>query len=253
MATTTADTSAIRNAAVESVKTAKKMSLKTKILAGIAGVAAVGAVAILAVLLSTGGKNNPPNGGDMTPDLSPTVTESANPTFSPVSESPELSATPTADPSLSDIPSASPSPTPTTSGTPTPQSTETSYAYITDWSERMDIYQNYAFDYVDWLTGKEAVDKYMQDHPGVSKSEAEEKTQEAGYIRNVNTQLRWFAPNSSTKYYLPDDNLVNKKVNYEAFRDTIIPAIENNETWLTFVKVTASGETIVKVEWTYLP
>ena len=47
--------------------------------------------------------------------------------------------------------------------------------------------------------------------------------------------------------------LLNRQVNYETFRDTIIPAIENNETWKTFVKVTVSGENIVKVEWTYLP
>ena len=117
----------------------------------------------------------------------------------------------------------------------------------------MDIYQNYAFDYVDWLTGKEAVDKYMQDHPGVSKTEAEEKTQEAGYIRNINPVLRWFGPMDGTEYFMPDENLANKKVSYEVFRDRMIPAIDNNETWLTFVKVTVSGENIVKIEWAYRP
>ena len=107
---------------------------------------------------------------------------------------------------------------------------------------------------MDWITDRaEAATRYKQDHPGVSQADAEDAVEQSGYIRNVNTQLRWFAPNSSTKYYLPDDNLVNRQVNYETFRDTIIPAIENNEMWKTFVKVTVSGEYIVKVEWTYLP
>jgi len=87
----------------------------------------------------------------------------------------------------------------------------------------------------------------MQDH-GCSLEEAGEEAQEAGNIRNVNPQLRWFYHTDSTEYYMPNAILSVKpiKVDYETFRDRMIPAIENGETWLTFVKAAVSGETIEK-------
>lgn len=115
-------------------------------------------------------------------------------------------------------------------------------------------YKDFAFDYVDWLTGTEAVDKYMQDY-GCTREEAEVETEEFGYIRNVNPHIRWFSTTSDTVYYLPDSSvsITPVKVDNDTFRQTMITAINNGETWMTFVKVTVSGDYIVEIEWVYRP
>ncbi|MCL1802657.1 MAG: RNA polymerase sigma factor [Eubacteriaceae bacterium] len=231
-------------------KIVNKMSLKAKIIAGISAVATVGAVAVLAILARVGfGKNDPASSGAHAPDISPSAAVSAS----------ETSGTPPEpDSAVEETPSIAPptTPSPVPPSTPTPSSEPTwSYAYITKWSERMDIYQNYAFDYVDWLTGTEAVEQYKQDHPRISQTEAEEAVEEYGYIRNANQQLKWLYPTDSTEYYMPDARIsaTPVRVGYQTFKDRMIPAIENGETWLAFVKVTVSGETIVKIEWVYHP
>ncbi|MCL2671793.1 MAG: sigma-70 family RNA polymerase sigma factor [Clostridiales bacterium] len=237
---------------MKGVETVKNMSLKAKIMMGISIAAALGAVAVLVILLVTGGTgNNPQIEADPSPDPSfdvvVTATEEPNPTPEPTQALD--TAAPTEEVSATDTPA----PAPTNTPSPT-QSTTWSYAYIVNWSERMDEYQNYAFDYVDWLTGEEAITKYMQDY-GCSREDAKNDTEEYGYIRNVNPQIRWFYPTVGTTYYMPDAIMSVKpiKVNYATFRDTMIPAIESNDMTLTFVKVTVSGETIVKVEWVYHP
>lgn len=52
---------------------------------------------------------------------------------------------------------------------------------------------------------------------------------------------------------MPGENLFNQQVDNETFKNIMIPAIENNETWMTFVKVTVCGEYVLKIEWVYLP
>ena len=119
----------------------------------------------------------------------------------------------------------------------------------------MDIYQNYAFDYVDWLLGEEAAEKYSLDHPELTLQEAREEVEEYGYIRNTSPLLKWYGPTDETVYYMPDEimSVEPVKVDYETFRDMMIPAVENNETWMTFVKVTVSGDNIVRIEWVFHP
>jgi hypothetical protein len=58
-----------------------------------------------------------------------------------------------------------------------------------------------------------------------------------------------------TEFYMPDAIMSVKpvKVDYQTFLSKMIPAIEEEETWLTFVKVTVSGESILKIEWVYHP
>jgi len=249
--TGTAATAKTQSRKTEDTKMAQKLSVKAKIIAGVSAVAALGAVAVLVVILANGGKEK--NG--------PVATNPPSPLTSPLgTQGPAPSAESTQPPGPAAEPSASaaPSSTPTTSSpadtTNPTHEMQTSYAYMTDWGERMDVYQNYAFDYMDWFTGAEAVDKYMQDHPGVSRAEAEDMVEEAGYIRSVNPpQNKWLNPTDDTEYYMPDENLANKKVSYDTFRDRMIPAIENGETWLTFVKITFIGEDIIKIEWAYRP
>jgi hypothetical protein len=65
-----ASASEINKTVTEGTKMLKALSLKAKILAGITAVAAVGTVAVLVVILATGGKNNPPDVDDSTPDIS---------------------------------------------------------------------------------------------------------------------------------------------------------------------------------------
>ncbi|MCL2695182.1 MAG: RNA polymerase sigma factor [Clostridiales bacterium] len=230
------ETNTIQSKKTEGGKMSKKLSMQTKILAGAAAVVIVAAAVVLAVFLTRGDKLT---GGQEMPEPLPLFTLDpiivAEPTFTP----------------LAALPTPEPAPTETTTPTATPKA-ETSYAYITSWGETMTVYKDFAFDYVDWLTGEEAIVKYMADH-GVSRAVAEDETQEAGYIRNVNPLIRWFSTTKDTVYYLPDATLVNKKADNEAFKNRMIPAIENGETWLTFVKVTVSGDKIVKIEWAYRP
>ncbi len=225
----------------------KKLSLKAKIIAGASAVAAVGAVVVLAVILTTGSHpRSEPNA-----QLEPTPLITAKPVLT---AEPTETLYPPAEPAASVAPPATPSPTPASTAAPA-QEKEISYAYITNWGMRMDGQTDLAFDYVDWLTGKKALEKYMQDHPGISQEDAQNDVEEYGYVRNVNPQLRWFTTTEKTVYYMPDEIMSAKpiKVNYDSFRNKMIPAIENNETWITFVKVIVSGDSIVKIEWTYLP
>ena len=96
---------------------------------------------------------------------------------------------------------------------------------------------------------------YMQDHPRSSPEEAEMETEEYGYIRNIDSRLRWFMTTPDTEYYMPDAAMSVRpvKVRYDVFNKTMITAIDNNDAAITFVRVTVAGEDIVKVEWVYHP
>jgi hypothetical protein len=129
------------------------------------------------------------------------------------------------------------------------------FAYITGWSETMDPYgKDFAFDFVDWLSGKEALEKYMID-TGCSQEEAEEETGEMGYIRNTDTRKHWYRTNKKTKFYLPDEKMSVEpiEVDYHTFLNTMIPAIEDGDSSLTFVEVTVSGDYITEIRWTFHP
>jgi len=254
---------------MEGNKMFKNLSLTTKIIAGVSAVAAVGAIAVLVVLLVTGGggKTDTPADGDPTPDasLAETIEESETPEPDPTPEPTDPTApvvptddpTPSATPDTTATPTASPTASPTTSPAATtapPQSTTWSYAHMVNWVDTGTAYKSFAFVYMDWFTGTEAVTKYMQDF-GCSKEEAENETEEYGYIRNAGKPIMWYYTTSSTKYYLPNTSMAVTpgEVNNNTFNNTMIPAIENDESWLTFVKVTVSGENIVKVEWVHHP
>lgn len=134
---------------------------------------------------------------------------------------------------------------------------EESCAYITAMSMRMDGQTDMTFDYVGWLSGGEAKEKYLEDHPGATEEEMEgEGLFETGYIRNVSDTLRTFHTTAETKYYLPDemDMGVNVEVGYDEFRDKMFPAVDMGvDEYLTFVKVKVKGEEILSVEWLYTP
>ena len=118
----------------------------------------------------------------------------------------------------------------------------------------MDPETDFAFDYVDWLFGEEAITMYMQDNE-ITWEEAEASIEEGGYIRNVNPALRWFTTTPESEYYMPDESMsvTPVKVGYDDFRNIMIPAIDDNNMALTFVKITSSGESILKIEWVFRP
>ncbi len=134
---------------------------------------------------------------------------------------------------------------------------EESCAYITDLSMRMDGQTDITFDYVDWLTGDKAVEKYLEDHPGATEEVMEaEGLYVIGYIRNKNDKLRTFRTTPDTKYLLPSagDMSVNVEVGHDEFRDRMFPAVENGvDEYLKFVRVKVQGEAIISIEWLYLP
>ena len=144
--------------------------------------------------------------------------------------------------------------TTTTTTTTKPPKIETFYAYMTDWSAGTEPYETeFAFDQVEWLNGMDAIVAYMID-TGCSQEEAEEDTQEYGYIRNVGS-IRWFVTTKDTQFYLPDEILSVDpiKVDYKTFLNTMIPAIEHNNLGLTFVEVTVSGSKIAEIAWVFVP
>lgn len=134
---------------------------------------------------------------------------------------------------------------------------EESCAFITGMSMRMDGQTDITFDYVDWLSGDEAREKYMEDHPGATEEEMEGAgLYEIGYIRNVNPKLRTYPTGGDTEYYLPDpaDIARNIPVGYETFLDRMFPAVDEGEdTYLTFVRVRVSDGVIASIEWLYRP
>ena len=223
----------------------RQLSLKTKIIVGTTAIVVLVAVVVL-VILVTGDKNDSSGGNDPTFSGTPTSSTSGESTKAPGS----LEPTPT--PTGSTTPTAS---SPASTPTPTKKTTETFYAYITAWRGDMAAYQSFAFDYVDWLTGPEAVEKYMQDHPGVSQAEAQDEVEEYGYIRNADTAVGWFMPTDSTEYYIRDESTHDSSisVDYQGFRAAMIPALDDNDTVRTFVKVTVSGENFTRVEWVFHP
>ena|GEM_PF-3237639 len=215
----------------------KNWPSQAKVITIISMVVAVAAIAALLLDLALGwSKTSSPNYDDPTP----TTSRVENPASTSVIAPPSTTQTSTPG-------------TPTATDTSAPQSTESSYAFISDWNDGAANKTNLAFEFVDWLTGEAAVEMYMQDFPGISAEDAELMTQEAGYIRNVNPELRWFTTTDSSAYYLPDDNLVNKLVSYDTFKLMMLPAIDAKDDWLTFVEVTTSSDMIVKIEWAYRP
>jgi len=256
----------------------KNLSLTTKIIACVSAVAAVGGVVLLVILLMTGGGGNgggrenadTPVDGDSiadidpadtigveeTPEVTPEPTDPEDP-IAPVVPTDGPVATSTPDLSSQTTPSPTPSPTPTPKPTATPTQapapTTWSYAYIVNHADTSTAYKTFAFIYMDWLTGAAAVTKYMQDY-GCSKEEAESETEEFGYIRNAGLPIKWFNTTSNTKYYLPDSSMSKAvEADRNAFNTKMIPAIENDDSLMTFVIVTVSGDDIVKIEWVYHP
>lgn len=132
-----------------------------------------------------------------------------------------------------------------------------SCSYITAMSMCMDGQTDITFDFVDWLSGGEAEEKYLEDHPGATEEDMEaDGLYEIGYIRNVNTKLRTFRTTPDTRYFLPNemDMGINDEVSYDEFRDKMFPAVESGvDDYLTFVNVCYTGEEITKIEWLYLP
>ena len=246
---------------------------KALIITGII-VAALAVLGIPAYLIATGVQLVP--AGDRTPsppsqqsEATPLDTQDADPptTDVPSTSAPASTAPATAVPSttapVTETPAATipdpttsvtPSPTPASTATPMPQPTEISYAYIADWREGSSPLKEFRFMFLDWLTGDEAVTKYMQDN-GCSREEAEEETQEAGYVRTTDRPSRWYAATDDTVYYIRNDATYvdSVKVNYETFLNRMIPAIEAHDYDLIFVKLTVSGEDIVRIEWVYHP
>lgn len=132
---------------------------------------------------------------------------------------------------------------------------EESCAFITAISSRPDGRADITFDYVDWLTGDEARETYLEDYPGATEEEMEDAgLLEIGYIRNVNPRLRTYPTDADTEYFLPDpeDIVMNVPVTYDAFLDTMVPAVEE-DSYLTFVKVRIEGGVIASMEWLYTP
>lgn len=121
----------------------------------------------------------------------------------------------------------------------------------------MDGETDITFDFVNWLGGDEAVNQYLEDHPGATEEDMEaEGIYEVGYIRNVNTLLRTFHTTPDTRYFLPDEMEMgtNDEVDYIEFRDRMLPAVTGVEDeYLTFVKVYYTGEEVTKIEWLYMP
>lgn len=230
---------AAKNSIIEGMNGKMKMSLSAKIITGISAFVAVAAVTVLIVVLSSGNTNGQEV---LNPDASPTQQLTATPAITAeLTESPALTS-----------PQATPEPPAETNA---PAEPESSYAYITKWSMRMDGQTDLAFDYVDWLMGKDAADKYIKDNPGTSEQDALEATEEMGYIRNTNPQERWFTTTKDTEYFMPESLSSVKpiKVSYDEFRNVMLPAIDDSDWAYTFVKVTVLGESIVKIEWVYLP
>jgi len=134
---------------------------------------------------------------------------------------------------------------------------EESCAFITGMSMRMDGQTDITFDYVDWLSGDEARDMYLEDHPGATEEEMEgEGLYEIGYIRNVNPRLRTYPTGDNTEYYLPDpgDIAMNVQVSYDTFLDRMFPAVDDGvDEYLTFVRVRVADGVIESIEWLYRP
>lgn len=175
--------------------------------------------------------------GRATPSV-PAVTGTSEPTPEPAAETPE----------------PTPEATPTPEQTPAPEPAE-SCAYITAMSMSMDGQTDITFDYVDWLYGEDAREKYLEDYPD-AEEDALEIIGQIGYIRNNNTTLRTYRTGPDTRYYLPqeEDLGIIMEVDYDTFRDRMFPAVEGTgDTYLTFVKVYVAGETIQAIEWLYTP
>lgn len=168
-----------------------------------------------------------------------------------------------------------PSPALTASSTPAPSSPEGTEApriredtdiaspddvrnaYITGLSMRTDGQTDIIFDFVDWFTGNDADEQFRMDHPGAKEEDIENAgVNEIGYIRNESEALHTYHTGPATKYFLPseDDPAVNAEVSYDGFRDRMFPAVESGvDAFLKFVKISVDGDTIVKLEWNYLP
>lgn len=215
---------------------------------------------LCALTLSTGCVDflklfNANSSSETTPESSSLTTEATDlPT-----EPSEVSVTPPSPTSAEDMTTTTTTTTTTTAMTTTttkPPKIETFYAYMADWSAGTAPYETeFAFDQVVWLTGMDAVVAYMID-TGCSQEEAEEDTQEYGYIRNVDPiTVRWLVTTKDTQFYLPDEILSVDpiKVDYKTFLNTMIPAIEHNNLGLTFVEVTVSGSKIAEIAWVFVP
>jgi len=96
---------------------------------------------------------------------------------------------------------------------------------------------------------------YLQDNPRSTQEEAESVTEEFGYIRNIDKQIRWFTTTQDTEYYMPDASMSVEpiKVDYSTFEMTMTDAIYRNDFSITFVRLTVSGEYIIKIEWVFHP
>ena len=160
-------------------------------------------------------------------------------------------ATPTAKP-----PSV-PAPTATPTAVPASPAAEIFYAYIIEMFMRTDGQTDVVFKHALWLFGDEAAAAYMNDHPEVSWQHAVEEVEEYGYIYYDEPGFRRYTTTADSRYFLwdPSMNTVESvEVHYDTFRYIMFPVAEAREEWSKlFVKVSASGDKIVSIEWVYTP
>ena len=130
-------------------------------------------------------------------------------------------------------------------------------AYVKSLTARPDGQADIAFDFVDWLTGDAAKAQYALDHPGATDDDMDNANIfEVGYIRNISPAAFTYHTGPDTQYFLPgsDDSSTNVQVDFTAFCSRMTAALAGGPTAnLTFVKISADGDTIVKIEWNYLP
>jgi hypothetical protein len=131
-------------------------------------------------------------------------------------------------------------------------------AYIAALTMRSDGQADIVFDFVDWLGGDDAKAQYALDHPGATDADMEEAgLLEVGYIRNKSASAFTYHTGPATKYYLPgedDDNFRRVEVDFTEFYRRMTAALADGQTaFLKFVKISAEGDALVKIEWNYLP
>jgi len=131
----------------------------------------------------------------------------------------------------------------------------TSYAYVVDWRADTEDAIEIGFDFVDWFTGDEAVEMFMQDNPGMSRADAEVNVEEFGFIRNVNPLVRWFSVDSNSILFVRDESGYTDavEVSFQEWRDAMKTAIDTGAAMDTFFEIWTEGEHLARAEWRYHP
>ena len=231
-----------------------KSSLTTTLIVVVVIIAVLGAGAVLAVILTMGGGTS---GG------SPAVVPAETPVVAVAPAIPsEEAGTPASPAAHVELPAelpaepAAPAAPPANTQAPS-QDTTWSYAIIKKIHSHSEAYvSGIDFDYVDWLYGQDAIDRFMEDYK-CTQQQAKDETEEFGYIRNVNPKIRNFLTTANTRYYMQDaasDNITAVvQVDYNTFISRISSALSSGDDWPLFVKVTVSGDKVLEIEWVYHP